>query len=91
MTTIALPSLPAHWLGDMLTEKDLLAETDLASLPQQSNDFGRWGESNLPKEEWERDLQQVIRSLSDYIENSPCSWDLSTYAQGSMSATMVRS
>jgi hypothetical protein len=85
MTTIALPS-------DVLTEKDLLAEADLASLLQQSNDFERWGEPSLPnKEDLERDLQQVISSLSDHIGDRSRPWDLGTHAQGSRSTTMERS
>jgi hypothetical protein len=90
MTTVTRPSLPAQWFNDMLAG-DPLPEPDLASLPQQPNDFGRWGESRLPKEEWERNLQQVIRSLSDYIESRSCSWDLFTFAQWPVNATMVRS
>jgi hypothetical protein len=82
MTTVTLPSPPAQWLNYMLAGKDLMAEPDLASLPQPSNDFGRWGQSNVSRDEWERDLQQVISSLSDYIESHFCSWDPFTYPKG---------
>ena len=84
--TVALPFPSAQWLNDALTEKDLWAETDLARLLQQSDDFGRWGES----EEWERDLLQVIKSLSDFEDGSR-SWDLGRHALGPRSATMERS